>query len=218
MTLAEAEFGHVFRDAAWRAAALDRTRLGNASPGGRDGFERLEFLGDRILALIAAESLLDALSEEDEGKLARRLAHLVSRDSLAGVARKIGLAGAIKFARGEEDAPDSANVLADALEALIGAIYRDGGLGAARAFILRHFDFAAGEAPRDPKTTLQEWAQGRGLALPVYREVARGGPPHAPHFTVEVAIAGHDPATGEGASKRVAEQAAAAAMMERLKP
>lgn len=216
--MAAPDFGHAFRDPGWLVAALDRTRLGSTSPGGRDGFERLEFLGDRVLALVAAETLLDARADEDEGRLARRLAHLVSRDSLAGVARAIGLGGAIKFARGEEDAPDSANVLADALEALIGAIHRDGGLPAARTFIMRHFDFAGGEAPRDAKTALQEWAQGRGLALPVYRETARGGPPHAPRFTVEVAIVGHEAARGEGASKRVAEQAAAAAMLERIKP
>ena len=214
----EAILGHRFADRAVLATALDRTATGR---GGAESHERLEFLGDRVLALVVTDLLLASFPREAEGALARRLAALVSRDSLAAAARRIGLARFLTYVRGEAEigAADNPNVLADALEAVIGALYRDGGLGPARAFIGRAIPVGEGTAaPRDAKSALQEWAQGHGRRLPSYRTVAAEGPDQARRFTVTVAVEGSEPASAAGASKRVAEQAAAAALLRRLVP
>jgi ribonuclease-3 len=183
--------------------------------------ERQEFLGDRVLGLVVAELLFHRFPDEAEGHLARRHAVLVSRRSLARVADGIGLARHIVLSPGEDGTGgrERPALLADICEAVIAALYLDGGLEPAAAFIRRHWRPLMDEdavPPKDVKTALQEWAQGRGLALPRYREVARAGPAHAPSFTVEVTVAGHPPATGSGPSKRAAEGAAAAALLARL--
>jgi ribonuclease-3 len=214
----EAILGHSFADRAVLEIALDRTALGR---GGAESHERLEFLGDRVLALVVADRLLATFPREPEGALARRLAALVSRDSLAAAARAIGLARFLTYMRGEAEtgAADNPNVLADAFEAVIAALYRDGGLAAASAFVARHLPVdAAAAAPRDAKSALQEWALARGARLPVYRTVATEGPDHARRFTVTVTVEGHEPATAEGTSKRGAEAAAAQALLRRLAP
>ena len=192
-----------------------------ASGGARaTGYERLEFLGDRVLGLVIADLLLKRFPSEPEGHLARRLAALVRRDALAEVARRIDLGRFIMLSRGEEDGGGrtKAGTLADCQEAVIGALYLDGGLDAAAAFIRRHWEerLATRNPPRDPKTALQEWAQGRGLPLPLYETVASEGPDHAPAFTVSVTIEGHPPATATGNSKRVAERAAADRLLTAL--
>ena len=200
--------------------------LTHPSAKGQDGagpnsYERLEFLGDRVLGLIIADLLLERFPDEPEGALARRLASLVRRDALAEVARAIGLDQAVVLAKGELGAGEANNpaILADVCEALIAALYLDGGLSAARRFVTAHW-IARLEAdpkpPQDAKTTLQEWAQGRGLKLPAYRELKRQGPPHDPVFSIEVTVEGHEPASGSGRSKRMAEQAAAGALLQRL--
>ena len=187
-----------------------------------DSYERLEFLGDRVLGLIVADLLLARFPDEAEGALAVRHAELVRRETLAEVAGELGLERHLRLAKGEEAAGERQNpaLLANACEAVIGALYLDGGLGAARGLIESLWTArleSASEPPQDAKTGLQEWAQKRGLALPHYREVGREGPAHEPHFTIEVGVAGHQPARGEGRSKRLAEQAAAERLLARVK-
>jgi ribonuclease-3 len=197
--------------------------LTHRSAAGRDErtYERLEFLGDRVLALVIADMLYDAFPHEEEGALAKRLVALARRETLADVATRLGLGSLIQLSRGEEEAGGRENqgILADVCESLIGAIYRDGGLDAARAFIERHWSAlmeGTAEPPKDAKTSLQEWAQGRGFALPSYRQVGRSGPDHAPHFTIEVSVGDFPPEIGAGPSKRIAEQIAAEKLLERL--
>ena len=183
--------------------------------------ERLEFLGDRVLGLVVAQLLFEHFLTEEEGALARRYAVLVRRDALADVAADIGLAEYMAISEGEAESGGRQNpsLLADTCEALIAALYLDGGLQAAAAFIRRHWQARMEEYPRPPKdakTALQEWAQGRGMAPPVYREVAREGPAHAPRFTIEAALSDFPPTTGRGSSKRVAERAAARTLLRQV--
>jgi ribonuclease-3 len=192
-------------------------RRGNA----RRGYERLEFLGDRVLGLIVAELLWRRFPSEAEGELTRRHTHLVRREALAEVAQAVGLGPRIIVSAGEDAAGVRHNpsVLADVCEAVIAALYIDGGLPAARAFVERWWEArlaALGAPPRDPKTALQEWAQARGLPLPAYRTIATEGPAHRRRFTVTVGVEGLPPATATGSSKRAAETAAAAAALAAL--
>ncbi len=207
-----------------REALTHRSALGGGprkpQRKGAGSNERLEFVGDRVLGLLVAEWLAERFPEEQEGELGRRLAALVSQPVLARVAEEAGLAEALAVAPGEAKVGVNslATVLADALEASIGALYLDGGLDAARRFVRRAWDAAMTEQlapPKDAKTALQEWAQARGLDLPCYVVAARGGPAHAPSFEVTVTVAGQV-GRGSAGSKRAAEQAAAADLMERL--
>lgn len=189
--------------------------------GGHD-YERLEFLGDRVLALIVTDMLLEAFPKADEGALAKRHAALVRREALARVAAEVGLGDFLVLSKGEEESGGrgSEAILADSVEAVIAALYLDGGLKASAAFVRRHWTRlmeAASEPPEDPKTILQEWAQGASKPLPSYRTVGVEGPPHEPTFSVVVHVEGIEPVTGSGPSKRAAEQAAAAAMLERVR-
>jgi ribonuclease-3 len=207
--------GHRFA----RADLLDQALLhASAAKRGDRGNERLEFLGDRVLGLIVAEALLARFPDEREGSIARRHASLVSQPVLARVAQAIGLGDFLTFAKGERTAGAASNpaILADAIEALIAAIYLDGGLEPARRFVLAQWEPLIVEGstpPSDPKTALQEWALARGLALPAYRVVKSEGPAHSPRFEVTVAIEGIAPAVGEGPSKRAAEKVAATALL-----
>jgi len=201
-----------------RLALTHRSAIGR---GRSKTYERLEFLGDRVLALVIADLLYDNFPDEDEGSLAKRLVALVRRETLADVASSLGLPPLIELSRGEEDAGGRQNpaILADVCEALIGAMYRDGGMRAARAFIRRNWlDRMCGmeKPPKDAKTELQEWAQGRGLELPEYREVGRSGPDHAPVFTIEVTVGDYPPERAVGQTKRAAEQIAAEQLLRRL--
>jgi len=214
----EARIGHVFHDRELLERALTHASVGEGATKVRH-YERLEFLGDRVLNLLAAERLMSLDGEAREGELSRRLANLVNFHACADVARDIGLGEALRLSASATKigARESDGVLGDACEALMGALYIDAGLDAVRAFFL-HFwakAFADLDAPRgkDPKTQLQEWAQGRGLALPTYEVVARQGPDHAPSFTVQVMIEGYDPEAAQGRSKQEAEKAAALVML-----
>lgn len=202
--------GHDFTD-----PELLRLALTPAGAIGNDNNERLEFLGDRVLGLTVAEMLLDRFADESEGEIGRRFAALVRADTLIEIGREVGIDEALIGMRGA--VADSA--IADAVEAVIAALYRDGGQEVAAAFIRRYWtprmDNTA-RPPRDAKTALQEWSQGRGLGLPEYRNVARSGPDHAPEFTVAVAVEGTEPEQATGSSKRAAEQAAASRLLERL--
>jgi ribonuclease-3 len=221
----EAVLKHRFADPALLTRALThRSVMGMRKPGGAlpegDHFanERLEFLGDRVLGLVIAEVLFTRFTGEAEGQLAQRLAVLVSAPTLARVARSSGLANEVRTAAGQS-AADADAILADACEAVIGALYLDGGLEPAAAFVREQWSALVDEAiapPKDSKSALQEWAQGRGLALPAYKVVTQDGPDHAPSFVVTVTVAGHDAAEGRGKSKRIAEQAAASTLLSRL--
>jgi ribonuclease-3 len=213
-----ASVGHAFGKPELLREALTH---GSATGRGRPGYERLEFLGDRVLGLVVAEALLERFPGEREGDIAKRHAKLVRRETLAEVARGIGLGEHLIVSRGEEEAGARHNpgVLADSLEAVIAAIYLDAGLAAARRFVLEHWagSMSADERPpRDPKTTLQEWAQGRGMARPVYTELACIGPAHAPVFTVEARLEGMPAVEATGRSKREAEQGAALGLLSQL--
>ena len=211
--------GHSFADPVLLNDALTHR---SAAMGGSMGYERLEFVGDRVLSLVVANWLFEAYPDEPEGDLARRHVALVRRETLAEIAREAGIGAHIRVSRGEEEAGSRENdaILADVCEALIAALYRDGGIGAAERFIRRHWQtrlHGPHRPPQDAKTALQEWAQGRGLPLPRYEIVTREGPDHAPVFCISVAIEGQPLAEGQGPSKRAAEQAAAARLLERVR-
>src|ERR1700733_7878785 len=185
---------------------------------GGQPYERLEFLGDRVLGLIIAEWLYEKFPEANEGEMAKRHAALVNREALRAVAVEIGLGQFLRLARGEEAGGLRKNIatLPDAMEAVIGAMYLDGGYEAAERFMHRYWekDLEIAEAPADPKTTLQEWAQGKGLPLPQYKVVEHSGPAHAPKFIIEASVKGFPPAVAEGNSKRAAQKEAAKALLE----
>ena len=185
-----------------------------------DSYQRLEFLGDHVLGLIVSDMLYRAFPKADEGELSKRLADLVRKESCADVAKSLGLVDDIKL--GQVGAGASArlrkSVLGDICEAVIGAIFLDGGYAAAAQFVERNWTERMRKPRRplrDPKTVLQEWAQSKGLPTPVYREVERTGPHHDPQFRVAVDLPGLAPAEGVGGSKRAAEKVAASVMIAR---
>jgi ribonuclease III len=196
-----------------------RRRGRRASPP--RNYERLEFLGDRVLGLVIADLLWRRFAHEPEGDLTRRLTSLVRRDALARVAAELGLDRHLLLSPAEAAAGAARNpgILADVMEAVIAAIYLDGGFAAAFAFVERLWEKPIAEMeapPSDPKTNLQEWAQARRLPLPDYRLIATSGPDHAPQFTVAVQVAGSEAASATASSKRAAETGAAAVLLERL--
>jgi ribonuclease-3 len=210
--------GHDFARPALLIEALTHSSI--SSPG-RDDNQRLEFLGDRVLGLVMAEALLHADSSAAEGQLAPRFNALVRKETCAAVAREIDLGAVLKLGRSEmlSGGRRKEALLGDAMEAVIAAVYLDGGYEAARATVLRLWGgrIATVEADaRDAKTSLQEWAQARGLAPPAYVETGRTGPDHAPRFTIEARLDTGARATASAGSKRQAEQAAAGALLAQL--
>ena len=188
----------------------------------RDDNQRLEFLGDRVLGLVIADALLEADQSAPEGLLAPRYNALVRRETCAEVARQIDLGAVLKLGRSEMKSGGRRKeaLLADAMEAVIAAIYQDGGFAAAQEAVLRlwgqRVQNVAVDA-RDAKTALQEWAQARGEVPPQYVEVARTGPDHAPVFTIEARLASGPSEQATAGSKRNAEQAAATALLKKVK-
>ncbi|MDB5410137.1 MAG: rnc [Rhodospirillales bacterium] len=222
-----ATLGHEFAQPALLIEALTHAsalgRRSHRAPAKLRGYERLEFLGDRVLGLVVAELLWRRFPDEAEGPLTRRHTQLVRRETLTEVAREIDLARHVILSSGEQAArtAEGGGILADVCEAVIAALYLDGGLPAAARFIERHWApriEAASSPPRDPKTALQEWAQGRGLGLPLYETIKTEGPPHERHFTVRVSVTTLSPQTATGTSKRAAEIAAAAALLAQIAP
>ncbi|NTU77110.1 MAG: ribonuclease III [Alphaproteobacteria bacterium] len=218
-----ARLGHEFAKADLLQDALTHPSLAGQKPrkkGRTTPYERLEFLGDRVLGLVIADWLYQLFPDSNEGDLAKRHAALVNRDALRAIALEIGLEKHVRLARGEDASAARKNLatLSDAMEALIGALYLDGGIEVARAFIQRYWRQATAveEAPADPKTALQEWAQGRGLPLPVYKVLERSGPAHAPKFIIQVSVKDFEPMQAEGPSKRLAEKAAAQLLLEQV--
>ena len=214
----EARLGHAFRDPAHLTRAVTHASI--SSPTRPDN-QRLEFLGDRVLGLVMAEALLGADADASEGQIAPRFNALVRKETCAAVARDLGLGEVLKLGRSEmmsggrrKDA-----LLADAMEAVIAAVFLDAGFPAAQATVTRLWSAriaAVGDDARDGKTTLQEWAQARGMAPPAYTELGRAGPDHQPLFTVEVRLDNGDHDHATAGTKRAAEQAAASALMTRL--
>lgn len=205
----------------FRNPALLELALTHPSAGKSENNQRLEFLGDSVLGAVVAKMLYEMFPNEPEGELARRHAALVRGETLAAIAREIGLGEALKIAASEARAGgrDNPSNLEDALEALIGAIYLDGGMEVVETFILPRWTQLARNTiapPKDAKTALQEWAQARGLPVPAYTLVQSTGPAHAPQFTMEVTVQGHPPAQAEAASKRMAEQMAAERLLKQL--
>jgi ribonuclease-3 len=188
---------------------------------GKDSYERLEFLGDRVVGLVIARWLYERFDKEPEGKLSRRYNVLVSRETCAEVGRALGLGEWIKLGKQarEDGANRSDNVIGDVVEALMGALLLDGGLDTADAFIRRTwapYVESQGKAPKHPKSALQELAAARNWTAPEYEVARTSGTHHAPRFTVQVAIRNIGEATAEGASKQEAETAAATALLEQL--
>jgi len=216
----ERRIGHDFQDRGLLERALTHASVGDGARAVRH-YERLEFLGDRVLNLLAAERLMNDHPDAREGEMSRRLAAIVNVGACARVGRALGLAPALRLAASaaKAGARELDSVLGDACEALIGAIYLDSGLAGARRFFEAAWaaEMARADDPAlgDPKTRLQEWAQGQGLPLPVYGLVGRQGPDHAPSFTVEVAVRGFEPQRAQGRSKQEAEKAAALAMLSK---
>jgi ribonuclease-3 len=211
----EESLGHRPRDPALFERALTHASFGEAQ------YERLEFLGDRVLGLAIATWLYALFPDEPEGKLSRRLNALVARETCAEVGRELEVGPRMRLGRQalEDGASDSDNVIGDVVEALIGALYLDGGLEAAAGFVRRAWAdrvSARDQAPQHPKSALQEWAAAQERKPPAYRLAERSGPQHAPTFVVEVEIKGVGSAAAEGASKQEAETAAAAKLLAQL--
>ncbi len=213
----EARIGHRFADRGLLVRALTHTSaVGNAA----ESYQRLEFLGDRVLALTVAGMVYRAFPRADEGELARRLNALVKRETCAEVARELKLGEAVRLGSGEAQSGGRAKsaILGDIAEALIAAIHLDAGFEVASAFVERHWSermMTARGPLRDAKTTLQEWLQGRGLAAPTYRQISRTGPDHDPLFTIAADLVGVEGEHGTGRSKREAEQNAATRVLVR---
>jgi ribonuclease-3 len=216
----ERHISYTFANKAFLDGALTHPSAAQAAKflKGGAGYERLEFLGDRVLGLVIAELLLEHFPKENEGALSKRFVALVRKEALLEVAKQINLTPAIDLAPGSGQAFDrqQETAAADGVEALIGGIFQDGGYDPARTFIRAWWfpllgQFAA--PPKDPKTALQEWAQGKGLPLPEYQVRATAGPDHQPTFEISAEIAGYSAVEASGRSKRAAEQAAAEALL-----
>ena len=216
----EDRIGYQFADKTLLERAL--THISALSGGNRaNSYQRLEFLGDHVLGLVISDMLYRVFPRGNEGELSRRLADLVRKETCAEVARAMDLGPALKLGSSESNAGGRlrTTILGDACEALVGAVFLDGGYKSADELVARFWHdrmLKPLRALRDPKTMLQEWAQARGLPTPAYQELARTGPHHKPKFSVAVVLPDRPPAEGIGNSKRAAEQAAAAAMLERV--
>lgn len=212
----EKEIGHVFKDQEYLKDALT-----HSSTGHEKDYERLEFLGDRVLGLTVAQMLFKRFPDEPEGDLAKRLSALVQGSFLAQIARKINLGSYVEFSPAERQAggADNENILADVFEAVIGALYLDGGFDKCHDLIERLWAESFYEMkapPQHPKTKLQEWAQSEGLSLPHYEIVAQSGPDHAPIFDVQLSIEGHENVIAQGSSRQEAEKNAAMFFIEQM--
>lgn len=211
------KIGYTFKD-----ENLLRVALTHSSTGSTFNYERLEFLGDRVLGLIIASLLFEKFPDEKEGDLAKRLSALVQGRTLAKLAVRISLGEFIFFSEAEAAAGGAENdhILADVFEAVIGAMYLDGGLSPCDALIKAQWEdtlFTMKKPPQHPKTAVQEWAQGQGLPLPEYGVVNQSGPDHAPIFEVKMSVRGYPPIVASGRSRAEAEKQAARDFIKGLK-
>lgn len=212
----EERIGHRFRD-----PALLKTALTHASAGAKFNYERLEFLGDRVLGLVVAELLYIRFPGENEGDLALRLAALVQGQFLAEIAREIDLGSYVELSASEALAggADNENILSDVFEALIGALYLDGGFEKCQTLINALWAdrlYITARPPQHPKTRLQEWVQSAKLPLPVYKIIGQSGPDHAPVFEIELSVQGYPPLVAEGRSRQAAEREVASLFMQKI--
>lgn len=219
----EGRLGYTFKNRRLLERALTHSSVaeGVQQPSKRIGDnERLEFLGDRVLGLLVADRLTTDFPEADEGQLSARLHALVDKNACARVGERLGVGQALRLSPGESKSGGrrKAGVIADAVEAILAAVYRDGGLDGARAMFDKAWaeEFASPPAPAltNPKSALQEWAQSKGRPLPTYLVVDRKGSDHAPTFVVEVTVVGCDPVRQSGRSRQEAEKAAAVALLK----
>lgn len=217
LTALQEALGYNFADSDLLSSALTHPSAGSTGAAGRTAgrtYERLEFLGDRVLGLVIADMLDACFPDAPEGELSRRLNRLVSGDTCAAVARDMQLAAFIRVS----GARPTVSMLGDACEAVLGAVYRDGGLAAAAGVVERFWrsrlETMTGPL-RDAKTELQEWAHRRGFQVPAYLETLRSGPDHAPEFEVQVSVGSLPPGQGRGRSKREAEHEAASNLLRR---
>jgi ribonuclease-3 len=217
----EARLGHEFADGDLMIRALTHVSApSTVGPGRGQSYQRLEFLGDRVLGLVVAEMLYEAYPDATEGELSMRLAKLVRRETCAEVAAEWDVGQYVVMGQGEArgGGRKKAAILSDVCESLIGAVFLDGGFAAAKALVTRSWRArmnADREPERDAKTAVQEWAQARALGSPRYVEIGRSGPAHLPQFVMQVELEGFEPQRGEASSKRAAEQAAARAFLQR---
>jgi ribonuclease-3 len=216
MDALQQRIGYHFRD-----AGLLKLALTHPSAARGQNNQRLEFLGDAVLALVVSRILYELYPAEQEGELARRRAALVRGETLAQVARDIELGTTLRVGVSETQGRgwENPSNLEDAMEAVIGALYLDGGLETAEAFIAPRWTEIAKQntaPPKDAKTSLQEWAQARGLPIPSYNVIESTGPAHSPVFTIEVVVQGHPSAQAKAPSKRAAEQEAAGMLLVKL--
>ena len=216
----EERLGHRFSSQELLLQAVTHSSAVAPSKRTAQSYQRLEFLGDRVLGLVVADLLYTRLPGANEGELSRALNALVRKETCAEVARDIGVGAYLRLGEAEArtGGAEKAAILADVTEALIGAVYLDAGFDAATTFVAREFGSRVDPATTrraDAKTALQEWAQGRGLEPPSYEELERSGPDHAPSFVIAVVVAGFSPAQAEGPSKKLAEHQAAEAFLIR---
>jgi ribonuclease III len=215
----EQRIGYAFKDRALLREALTHASALDVSANKKQrSYDRLEFLGDRVLGLIVSERLLDEHERQTEGELAPLFNALVNRHACARAARAADLGAAVTLSPSEEASGGRGKeaILADICESVIAALYLDSGMDAARTFVTRFWGDAfddASKVARDAKTALQEWAAAQRLGLS-YVVVEQSGPEHAPHFVVEARVDGFEPARGEGGAKREAQRAAAAAFLQ----
>jgi len=215
--------GYRFADIGHLQQALTHPSYHNEQEAGSGDYQRLEFLGDAILGMLLAETLFGRFPEADEGKLSRSRAQLAEQCTLAGIARERGIGEYIRVGRGEEQTAgrDKDSILCDVLEAILAAVYLDGGLEASRRVVLALFDELldapwGSAASRDAKSELQEALSARGLAPPEYRLAEESGPPHDRQFRFLVLVEERVAGEGQGRSKKIAQQAAAARALELL--
>jgi ribonuclease III len=218
----EARLGHKFADPELLDRAL--THSSAIAPARRlsHSYQRLEFLGDRVLGLVVADMLYRKMPKATEGDLSRSLNALVRKETCAAVARGLGIGPEMNLGDSEArtGGADKDAILGDVMEAVIGAVYMDAGLGPAYELVERLFGEHvnhSGKERADAKTALQEWAQGRGLEPPAYVETARTGPDHAPEFTIAIKLSGYAELTATGPNKKLAEHKAAEAFLVREK-
>lgn len=219
LSVLQDRLGYVFTDTKYVGRALTHSSA-HAMSDGVD-YERLEFMGDRVVNLVVADLLFHHFKGEKEGGLAKRHTALVRTETLAELARelKLGEFAILSDAERRAGGAENDNILADMMEAVTAAVYLDGGYDIAKDFVERQLGdrlFAMKAPPRDPKTALQEWSQSQNLGLPTYEVIGQSGPDHAPEFEVQVSVRGYEPASAKSTSKKRAEKDAAEAMLAQV--
>jgi len=216
MTALEKLLAHAFKNKDLLKQALTHASISE----NKNSYERLEFLGDRILSFVIADMLFAAFPKDKEGALAKRHSMLVKQGALEQVAHNLDLPNHMHYAKRDKEQAPSPSMQADVVEALIAALYLDGGFAAAEKFIRTHWQdliHTLQAPPEDAKSALQEWAQAKGLELPKYEVTGRKGPDHNPTFIVEVTLDGYPPQQAESTSKQAAQKIAAKSLLDYLR-